>query len=115
MKPMLMIPQNRRKPEKSGKNHQGLLVDLRPPCNSHWLPKQHCPRTTALQGSKTSFTLLGFEIDSDLNSLNINFEKRFLKVDSLIIKGKPSKTEKVCTRGVSEPLGSNWGLVAWGQ
>ena len=33
-----------------------------------------------------SFTLLGFEIDSDLNHLNKNFEKRFLKVESLIIK-----------------------------
>ena len=33
-----------------------------------------------------TFTLLGFEIDSELNHLNENFEKRFLKVQSLIIK-----------------------------
>ena len=33
-----------------------------------------------------SFTLLGFEIDSELNHLNENFENLFLKVESLIIK-----------------------------
>jgi hypothetical protein len=33
-----------------------------------------------------SFTLLVFEIDSELNHLNDNFEKRYLKVESLIIK-----------------------------
>ena len=33
-----------------------------------------------------TFTLLGFDIDSELNHLNENFEKRFLKVQSLIIK-----------------------------
>ena len=48
-------------------------------------PEDQLCRDLKLNWTK-SFTLLGFKINSELNSLNENFEKRFLKVESLIVK-----------------------------
>ena len=48
-------------------------------------PQDQLSKELKLNWTK-SFTLLGFKIDSELNTLSENFEKRFLKVESLIIK-----------------------------
>ena len=48
-------------------------------------PEHQLCRDLKLNWTK-SFTLLGFDIDRELNCLNQNSEKRFVKVESLIIK-----------------------------